>query len=81
MLWTLIDNARSGNNAVLVIVDKVTGAATWVSDISCQSLLPWDCYGFKSLAIETSVIPLPAALWLFGSGLLGLIGVARKKAA
>lgn len=27
------------------------------------------------------VIPLPPAVWLFGSGLLGLIGMARKKAA
>ena len=26
-----------------------------------------------------SVVPLPAAVWLFGSGLLGLIGVARRK--
>lgn len=24
-------------------------------------------------------VPLPATVWLFGSGLLGLIGVARKK--
>ena len=24
-------------------------------------------------------VPIPAALWLFGSGLLGLIGVARRK--
>ncbi len=28
-----------------------------------------------------SVIPVPAAVWLFGSGLLGLVGVARRKAA
>lgn len=27
------------------------------------------------------VVPLPAAIWLFGFGLLGLIGVARKKTA
>ena len=27
-----------------------------------------------------SVIPVPAAVWLFGSGLIGLIGVARRKA-
>jgi len=26
-----------------------------------------------------SVIPVPAAVWLFASGLLGLVGVARKK--
>lgn len=27
------------------------------------------------------LVPVPAALWLFGSGLLGLVGIARKKAA
>ncbi len=25
------------------------------------------------------VVPVPAAIWLFGSGLLGLVGVARRK--
>jgi hypothetical protein len=29
--------------------------------------------------LEAQVIPVPAAVWLFGSGLLGLIGIARKK--
>jgi hypothetical protein len=33
-------------------------------------------YSFLTLA---SPIPVPAAVWLFGSGLLGLIGVARRK--
>ena len=27
------------------------------------------------------VIPIPAAVWLFGSGLLGLVGVARRRKA
>ena len=26
-----------------------------------------------------SVVPIPAAVWLFGSGLIGLIGIARRK--
>jgi hypothetical protein len=26
-----------------------------------------------------SSVPVPAAVWLFGSGLLGLVGVARRK--
>jgi hypothetical protein len=26
-----------------------------------------------------AVIPIPAAVWLFGSGLLGLVGIARRK--
>jgi hypothetical protein len=27
----------------------------------------------------TAVVPIPAAAWLFGSGLLGLVGMARVK--
>ena len=29
----------------------------------------------------TPIIPIPSSLWLIGSGLLGLIGIARKKAS
>lgn len=35
----------------------------------------------NSLTISTLAIPIPPALWLFGSGLLGLIGIARRKRA
>jgi len=28
-----------------------------------------------------AVIPIPPAVWLFGSGLLGLVGIARRKKA
>jgi hypothetical protein len=31
--------------------------------------------------VGAAVVPLPTALWLFGSGLLGLIGMAKKKKA
>lgn len=31
------------------------------------------------LAVDVQVVPVPAAVWLFGSGLLGLAGVARRK--
>jgi len=30
---------------------------------------------------SASAVPVPAAVWLFGSGLLGLVGVARRKKA
>jgi hypothetical protein len=33
------------------------------------------------LVRETTVVPVPAAVWLFGSGLLGLVGIARGKKA
>ena len=38
----------------------------------------WE-YDIDNVKITTTVVPVPAAVWLFGSGLLGLIGVARRK--
>jgi hypothetical protein len=32
-----------------------------------------------SMVVDVSEIPIPAAAWLFGSGLIGLVGVARRK--
>ena len=42
-----------------------------------------DSYVFSAAVWYEAVepVPIPAAIWLFGSGLLGLIGVARRKAA
>lgn len=34
-----------------------------------------------SVTYSYAVVPVPAAVWLFGSGLIGLIGIARKKIA
>ncbi|MDH5711106.1 MAG: hypothetical protein OEZ15_05525 [Gammaproteobacteria bacterium] len=30
-------------------------------------------------SLQTTAVPIPAAVWCFGSGLLGLIGAARRK--
>ena len=31
------------------------------------------------LTATATAVPVPAAVWLFGSGLLGLVGVARRR--
>jgi len=47
----------------------------------------FDCTTVANCAAATShvsaygVVPVPAAVWLFGSGLLGLVGIARRKKA
>jgi len=73
------------------IADGVTSAlATGVWDpVSGQYSLSWQSVtgiGPKAglvtgttLSGVASPVPVPAAAWLFGSGLLGLIGVARRK--
>ena len=43
------------------------------------------CCGKDNWEYSSAVVPIPAALWLFGSGLLGIVGIVgiarRKKAA
>ena len=34
---------------------------------------------YNDALVEVSAVPVPAAVWLFGSGLIGLAGVARRK--
>jgi hypothetical protein len=36
---------------------------------------------YYQFVISPNAVPIPPAVWLFGSGLLGLIGVARRKTA
>jgi hypothetical protein len=36
---------------------------------------------FAEGGAEVSAIPIPAAAWLFGSGLIGLVGISRRKKA
>jgi hypothetical protein len=50
-------------------------------DGSGGGLAGGDRVGLGEIAFSVSEIPIPAAVWLFGSGLLGLIGMARRKKA
>jgi len=47
-------------------------------DISWRAGTPGD-WTRMITASSPSVVPVPAAMWLFGSGLLGLVGIARRK--
>lgn len=41
----------------------------------------WTFSGGSTYSMTITAVPVPAAVWLFGSGLLGLIAVARRKTA
>ena len=39
----------------------------------------WHLEGVATLDAPVNLVPIPAAAWLFGSGLIGLVGVARRR--
>ena len=70
--------ALGAGTAVFTLIDD-PGAGGWF-DAAFGDATPAFTGASVSIA-GVSVIPVPAAVWLFGSGLLGLIGIARRRAA
>lgn len=70
--WTLTDATGINDLGQIVGNGIINGAQrsfiTSALDMSALAALP-----------PTSAVPVPAAAWLLGSGLLGLVGVARKR--
>ncbi len=78
---------QAANDGSLATVDLTTGQASLffgvIDTVPFNELvISWnnaqDAVGFDNLEYG-SPVPVPAAIWLFGSGLLGLIGFARSK--
>jgi hypothetical protein len=44
--------------------------------IADQILVP---DSFEGAVPPDAIVPVPAAAWLFGSGLIGLVGIARRR--
>jgi hypothetical protein len=95
--YLLVWNAQSGapylgtkrrGSPDRMINDGVAGIFTGeimysTSAGSSDSWYSTNQYGFDYASINGSIsaVPVPAAVWLFGSGLFGLIGLARRKTA
>ena len=71
--WTATENA---NNASWAWVINMTNGEAHGFNNKTDLNLAWAVQSG-----DVSAVPVPAAVWLFGSGLLGLISVARHKTA
>lgn len=43
--------------------------------------LPFNSSTYARILLDGYVVPIPASIWLFGSGLLGFVGITRRKKA
>lgn len=74
--WTF-DDGSSGSGAIVTHTYDLPGTYTAILTV----VDPLGLLDFTTLEINVSAVPVPPAVWLFGSGLIGLIGMARRKAA
>lgn len=78
-----LNSLQAGSFQLATIVFNAKAAGTSPLDLS--DILLGDAFAAPLMATaaggSATVVPVPAALYLFGSGLLGLIGLARQKAA
>lgn len=75
-------NTMTGNVDQMVYGDCApTGlmGPMMTGDMCMTGHLAGGTMGGVPLSLEISAVPVPAAVWLFGSGLLGLIGIARRR--
>ena len=63
--------------ADIVLLTQIGTSAKGFLDIDCVTLYQ---FGGATGPSVGSAVPIPAAVWLLGSGLLGLIGIRRKAA-
>jgi len=70
-----------GTTSTQLIGVSITPTGGWNSFVGGSNAPLNNSYPFAVDLTVTSVVPVPAAVWLFGSGMLGLIGVARRRKA
>jgi hypothetical protein len=79
-----------GTEVLTTEIPQTTAGTFWgfVTDVAFTDVLltagtqigSAETFYLDNMAYSSSPVPVPAAVWLFGSGLLGLLGVRRKKA-
>lgn len=61
-------------------ISSLNGAINVSNDETSLSFIPiTSSTSTASVADAAGIVPLPTTVWLFGSGLLGLIGIANRK--
>jgi len=69
-----------GTTGTQLIGVSITPTGSWSNFVGASNAPLNNSYPF-AVDLTVSSVPVPAAVWLFGSGMLGLIGVARRKKA
>ena len=80
----VIEDIAFGGSQNLGFFEDSYGLSTGIDSINLQAYVGKNSSGLATssfLVRDVSAVPVPAAAWLFGSGLIGLVAFARRKKA
>lgn len=60
--------APLGSNQCETVSDQPCSAVAWSSEVD-----------FDNVQLSVSAVPVPAAIWLFGTALVGFVGISRRR--
>jgi hypothetical protein len=76
----LYGNSVVGGIPLGASADFIRSGYGFFSGLTQTTLESWNLSANGALTYgAVSAVPVPAAVWLFGSGLMGLVGVARRR--
>jgi hypothetical protein len=76
------------NNAAFILGLKNTTTGNWLADSGATDMsggagtaysVSFVTASGQVLGVDMTLVPVPAAVWLFGSGFVGLVAVARRR--
>lgn len=88
--YNAIPAAGGGTTEIFTGTGPDTKSDYLLAALGVDLSTPFEFFGFTiesangnvvGTDIINTAVPVPAAVWLFGSGLLGLVGIARRKKA
>jgi hypothetical protein len=79
--FPLINDTAANANDFVANLGGTIGGNPMIDGPFASSNANFDITTLTLTGLTITAIPVPAAVWLFGSGLLGLVGVARRKKA
>jgi hypothetical protein len=82
--YTAANGSIAGNRPHSPFADQTVTFNLALAGVTADTVISDVVFSFGTEAgtnVPGVPVPIPAALWLFGSGLLGLIGIARRRQA
>jgi len=77
-LFTCYDGSPDDSYGDALFSPATTGGFYGITAFACSEFAAYDNKLDETLSGETSVVPLPSTLMLFGSGCIGLMGLRKK---